>query len=59
MTAFEPPLIDLSQESAGNAEETPIFTALFLEYREAQFKRLAEAVRKEEGLTGEDGTAQH
>jgi hypothetical protein len=53
---WELPLFDTSQESAGDAEATPIFTGLFLEYRERAFKRLEEAIKEEEGITGEEGS---
>jgi hypothetical protein len=44
---------DLIAESAGNEEETPIFTALYLEYREAAFRRIGFRLQQEVKAPGE------
>lgn len=48
MANWEDALIDWS---AGEEEETPIFTALFLEYREAAFRRIGATLE----TPGEEG----
>jgi hypothetical protein len=41
-------------DTAGNANETPIYSQLYLEYREAMFKRLGFKLQ-EEATPGEEG----